>query len=294
MMADLPAGFWAGWVAVLTLVSLAALGWLVWSIYRGRDEHEEAKEEPVWDETLEEGHSPPPLWWFWLLFGAMIFSLVYLMFFPGLGAFAGILNWSQGARMADSMGAFEERFMPRRQEIVAMTLAQIQNDPELMDTADRIYRRECSVCHGPDGRGQANLFPNLQDVDWQWGGAPEQIEVSIRNGRRANMIPWLAVLGEEGITPVAQYVQTLSDPDDNSEHPGKPMYDQNCAACHGADGAGNIALGAPRLSDEIWLYGGDLATLEQTLREGRYGVMPAFGARLDDMQIKLLVAQLAR
>jgi len=294
MEADLPSGFWAGWVAVLTLVSLAALAWLVWSIYYGRDEHEEAAEEPVWDETLEEGHKPPPLWWFWLLFGAMIFSLVYLMFFPGLGAFSGILNWSQGGRMADSMAQFEARFADARAEIAAMNLAEIQNDLDLMNTAERIFRRECSVCHGPDGRGQANLFPNLHDVDWQWGESPGQIEQSIRAGRRANMIPWLAVLGEEGVTQVAEYVRLLDEPDAGAEHPGKPMYDQNCAACHGASGAGNVALGAPQLSDDIWLYGGDQATIEQTLKEGRFGVMPAFGERLDDMQIKLLVALLAR
>ncbi|MEQ8407828.1 MAG: cytochrome-c oxidase, cbb3-type subunit III [Gammaproteobacteria bacterium] len=292
-MADMQTGFWAGWIAVLTLVSLAAMGWLVWSIYFGRDSHEETPEEPVWDETLEEGHRPPPLWWFWLLFGAMIFSLIYLIFFPGLGSYSGLLDWSQGARMADSMENFDARFAEPRAEVAAMTLAEIQNDLNLMDTAERIFRRECSVCHGPDGRGQANLFPNLHDVDWQWGASPEQIEQSIRGGRRANMIAWQAVLGEDGIDRVAEYVQVLGS-DAAAGHEGATQYQQTCAACHGADGSGNVALGAPRLDDDIWLYGGDLATIRETLQNGRYGVMPAFGERLDDFQIKLLIALLAR
>ncbi len=292
-MADMATGFWAGWIAVLTLVSLAAMAWLVWSIYFGRDLHEESEEEPVWDETLEEGHRPPPLWWFWLLFGALIFSLLYLIFFPGLGSYSGLLNWSQGQRVAESMDNFDERFAGQRAEVAAMSLAEIQNDLELMDTAERIFRRECSVCHGPDGRGQANLFPNLHDVDWQWGASPEQIEQTIRSGRRANMIAWQAVLGEEGVDRVAEYVQLLGS-DVAADHPGAAQYQQLCVACHGADGGGNTMLGAPRLNDDIWLYGGDLTAIKTTLREGRFGVMPAFDERLDDFQIKLLIALLAR
>jgi len=292
-MADMPSGFWSGWIIVLTLFSLAGVAWLVWSIYYGRDLTEESDAEPVWDNDLQEGHNPPPLWWFWMLFGAMIFSLIYLMFFPGLGAFTGVLNWSQGSRVASSYENFEASFAEARAEIANMSLAEIQNDLNLMDTAERIYSRECSACHGPDGRGQANMFPNLQDVDWQWGDSAEQIEMSIRGGRRANMIAWEAVLGDEGITQTARYVRNLQNGVDESM-PGHTLYQQNCAACHGAEGAGNPLLGAPRLNDDIWLYGGDQATIEETLYEGRYGVMPAFGERLDDAQLKLLIALLIR
>lgn len=292
-MADMPTGFWSGWIIVLTLFSLAGVAWLVWSIYYGRDLQEESEVEPVWDENLEEGHNPPPLWWFWMLFGAMIFSLIYLMFFPGLGNYSGILNWSQGKRVAESYEDFQANFADARAAIVEMSLAEIQNDLGLMDTAERIFRRECAACHGPEGRGQASMFPNLHDVDWQWGASPEQIEQSIRGGRRANMIAWQAVLGDEGVNDVADYVVNLNEGVDDS-HPGQPAYQQNCAACHGPDGAGNPILGAPRLSDDIWLYGGDIAAVTETLEQGRFGVMPAFGERLDDAQIKLLIALLAR
>ena len=292
-MADLPAGFWAGWIVVITLVSLAAVAWLVWSIYFGRDQKEESEVEPVWDNNLAEGHNPPPLWWFWLLFSAMIFSLIYLILFPGLGTYTGLLNWSQGKRVADSYEHFEASFADARAAVVDMDLAQIQGDQALMDTAGRIYQRECAVCHGPEGRGQANLFPNLQDTEWQWGGSPAQIEQTLRGGRRANMIAWQSILSTEVIDDVAAYVMTLNEGGDAS-HPGKPMYEQNCAACHGVDGAGNEMLGASRLSDDIWLYGGDFDTIRETLLYGRTGQMPAFGERLDDFQIKLLVALFAR
>ena len=137
------------------------------------------------------------------------------------------------------------------------------------------------------------MFPNLHDVDWQWGGSPEQIEQTIRLGRRAMMIAWAPILGDSGVQQVAEYVQLLSN-GGSDNHSGKAAYDQNCIACHGADGAGNPLLGAPRLSDDIWLYGGDLETIKTTLRSGRFGVMPAFADRLDDVQIQLLVALLAR
>lgn len=292
-MADLPTGFWSGWIMVVTLVSLGAVAWLTYSLYFSADSEEHPEVEPVWDNDLREGNRAPPMWWFWLLFAALIFTLVYLMLYPGLGSFTGFLNWSQGSRVAESYENFELNFEEVRGEISALSLAEMQNDLGLMDTAERIFARECAACHGPDGRGQASLFPNLHDIDWQWGASAEQIEQSIRNGRQAQMISWESILGEEGVQQVSEYVLFLGT-DGSSNHPGKPAYDQYCVACHGIDGAGNPLLGAPRISDDIWLYGGDLETIKATLREGRFGVMPAFNERLDDLQIKLLVALLAR
>lgn len=293
MSADLPSGFWSGWIIVLTLFSLACVAWLVWSLYFGKDIDEHPEVEPVWDGNLQEGHNAPPLWWFWMIFGALVFSLMYMMFFPALGSNAGILNWSHGKRLSDSYENFDANFAGVRAEIVSMSLVEIQNDLDLMDTAERIFRRECSVCHGPEGRGQANLFPNLHDVDWQWGASAEQIEQSIRGGRSANMIAWQAMLGEEGVEQVAEYILTLDDGGDASL-PGQAVYRQSCTACHGPDGAGNPLLGAPRLSDDIWLYGGDFETIKASIANGRFGIMPAFGHRLDDVQIKLLIALLVR
>jgi len=293
-MADLPSVFWSGWIAVLTLVSLAAMVWLVWSIYFGRDAGHGSESGPVWDGNLREGNRPPPMWWFWLLFGSLIFSIIYLMLFPGLGAFPGMLNWSQGSRVAESYDEYEARFAGARAEIAAMSLAEIQNERGLMAVAERIFRRECAVCHGPEGRGQANLFPNLFDVDWQWGGGEEQIRQSIRGGRNAVMVGWAPVLGGEGIEQAGEYVLSLAGGVDE-DHPGKAAYDQNCAVCHGADGGGNILLGASRLSDPVWLYGGDRESIRETLTHGRFGVMPAFDEqRLDDTQLQLILALLVR
>ena len=293
-MADMPSAFWSGWIAVLTLVSLAGMVWLVWSVYFGRDRGHDSEAGPVWDSDLEEGERPAPMWWFWLLFGSLIFSLVYLMLFPGLGNFAGLLDWSQGSRVAESYDEYEARFAGVRAEIAEMSLAEIQNDSELMAVAERIFSRECAICHGPAGRGQAGMFPNLHDVDWQWGGGEERVRQSIRGGRNAVMVGWEAVLGGEGVEQVGDYVLSLADGVDE-DHPGKAAYDQNCMVCHGADGGGNALLGASRLSDRIWLYGGDPESIRDTLTNGRFGVMPAFDEqRLDDTQLQLILALLVR
>ena len=294
-MADLPTGFWSGWVIVLTVVSLSALVWLAVSIYFSADANakHDPETEPVWDNDLREGSNAPPLWWFWMLLATLVFSLVYLMLFPGLGSYPGLLNWSHGSRVSDSYENFDQNFAEARAEIAATSLAAIQNDAELMQTAERIYARECSACHGPDARGQAALFPNLVDVEWQWGSSAEQIEQTIRGGRNANMLAWQTILGDENVKLVSDYIVQLSANGD-AAHAGKTVYDQNCAACHGVDATGNTLLGAPSLADDIWLYGGDLETVKASVATGRNGVMPAFGKRLDDAQIKLLVAMIAR
>lgn len=292
-MADLPTGFWSGWIIVLTVVSFVGLVWLTLSVYFSPDDHQEGAAEPVWDNNLREGSSAPPFWWFWMLLAAMVFSLVYLILYPGLGSFTGLLNWSQGSRIMDSYGAFEERFEETRATIAATSLTEIQNDLNLMDTADRIFKRECAACHGPDGRGQASLFPNLHDIDWQWGPTPEQIEQTIRQGRNAMMPAWQAVLGADNVQLVTDYVLALGSPD-AAEHDGQTVYTQYCIACHGADGTGNTMLGAPNLTDSSWLYGDDRSSILNSIANGRSGVMPAFGSRLDATQIRLLVALLAR
>lgn len=291
-MADLPTGFWSGWIIVLTCVSLATLIWLVFSVYfaPGANEHPEA--EPIWDNDLREGSNAPPLWWFWMLLAALVFSLIYLMLYPGLGSYKGLLNWSQGKRIVESYETYDTSFQEIRADIAASSLAEIQNDLDLMQVAERIFRRECSACHGPDARGQVSLFPNLMDIDWQWGSSSEQIEQTIRGGRRANMLAWQTILGDDAVDQVADYVANFSDSDDS--HPGKAVFQQSCAACHGLDGVGNPLLGAPNLADNIWLYGGDLETVRASISAGRNGVMPSFEKRLDDAQIKLLVAMLAR
>lgn len=291
----MPADFWGGWVLLATVASLLGLGWFVWSVYFGNggsagDRNEAA---PVWDGTLREGSQPAPMWWFWLLLASLVFTVIYLMLYPGLGSFAGALQWSQGGRLAASEAAWEARFGAARAAVAAAPLAALQADDGSMATAEGIYARHCAACHGPDAQGQARLFPNLRDAEWQWGGSAADIERTIRRGRQAVMVGWGAALGADGVAAVADYVLRLPS-GVPAEHPGEARYRQFCVACHGVLGEGQALLGAPSLADGTYLYGGDRAALEASIRDGRNGEMPAFEERLDAAQIRLLVAWLLR
>ena len=293
-MADMPTDFWAGWIAVITLVSLAALGWLVFSIYFSADGQEEG-EAHVWDETLREGSHPAPMWWFWLILSAMVFSVIYLMLYPGLGSYKGALKWSQGSRLDESFTSYNEQFGEDRERIANATLISLRGDLAIMASARRIFDRKCGICHGSDASGQASRFPNLVDDEWQWGGDPAQIEQTVRAGRQATMIGWQAVLGDDGVEAVSRYVLGLGkegQAQDGSQ--GQTLYMQYCIACHGATGDGNVLLGAPSLVDDVWLYGGSPEEVGHSIAQGRNGFMPAFNDRLDDTQIRMLIAWLTR
>ena len=294
-MADMPSDFWSGWIIVLTLVSLAGLAWVVFSVYStASDGHEDGGDGPVWDENLREGSNPAPMWWFWLILSMLVTSVIYLMLYPGLGSYKGALQWSQGGRLNDSIESYEAQFGGLRSLIAEANLDTLQADAALMRSAQRVFDRNCAVCHGYDARGQASLFPNLTDDVWQWGDSPAQIEQSIRDGRNAVMVGWLQVLGgETGVAQVAAYTREIGTENANG-HAGQSLYNTFCVACHGADGTGNAMLGAPSLIDDAWLYGGSDDALQQSIAYGRSGQMPAFSARLDDTQIRLLVALLTR
>jgi cytochrome c oxidase cbb3-type subunit 3 len=288
-MTELPTGFWAGWVVILTVVSFGFLCWFIFSIYFSKRDVQH--NDLVWDGNLREGANPAPMWWFWFILCALIFSVIYLMLYPGLGSYGGLLNWNSGVQVMRDDAAYEREFGERRKSIVDAEFADIYQDEKAMASAQSVYNRNCAVCHGYEAQGQANLFPNLADDDWQWGGAAAQIEQSIRNGRNAVMVAWQPVLGDQGVSDVTDYVIGLSK-GGSDDHPGMTQYTQFCSACHAPDGSGNSALGAPNLRDSVWLYGGDPDAVTESIAHGRSGVMPAFGKRLDDAQIKLLVAWL--
>ena len=292
-MADLPTGFWSGWIAVVTIVSLLGLGWLVFSIYFSRDAQHEESEGPVWDSNLREGSNPAPMWWFWLILALMVFSVIYLMLYPGLGAYQGALKWSQGGRLNESIAQYEAEFGGIRTLVAQAQIETLQADPAIMASAQRVFDRNCAVCHGYDAAGQASYFPDLTDGEWQWGGSEAQIEQSIRLGRTAVMVGWQQVLGENGVAQVVDYMGVLGT-NAAAGHPGQTQYNQFCVACHGVDGSGNAVLGAPSLVDNEWLYGDNREALTHSIAVGRGGVMPAFEERLDDTQVRLLVALLTR
>lgn len=292
-MADMPADFWSGWIAVITIVSLLGLGWLIFSVYFSPDAEHEDAEGPVWDSNLREGSNPAPMWWFWMILGMMVFSVIYLMLYPGLGSFQGALKWSQGGRLNESLVQYEAEFGGIRTLVAQAQVETLRADPAIMASAQRVFDRNCAVCHGYDAAGQASYFPDLTDSEWQWGGSEAQIEQSIRAGRNAVMVGWEVALGADGVDQVAEFMDVLGTAA-AAGHPGQTPYNQFCVACHGADGAGNAALGAPSLVDDVWLYGNSTEALVHSIAIGRTGAMPAFGERLDDTQVKLLVALLAR
>ena len=292
-MADMPTGFWAGWIVVITVTSLLGLVWLVFSIYFSTKRSAHTK-SPVWDSTLREGLHPAPMWWFWMILLSLIISVVYLMLYPGLGAYSGVLKWSQAGRLDQSRMHYEEKFAQLRQTIMQRSITQLQNDPAIMGSAARVFAQNCAACHGPDGSGQAFTFPNLKDDDWQWGNSEAAIEQTIRQGRRAAMIGWQPILKDAGVAQVIHYIRSLPGTTPAANTQGEALYQQYCAACHGMLGEGNTVLGAPKLADDIWLYGNSDAALYHTVALGRNGVMPAFDKRLDDVQIRMLVAWLTR
>jgi cytochrome c oxidase cbb3-type subunit 3 len=295
-VADLPNDFWSGWIIVITVLSFFFLGWMIFSIYFAKDVRNpnqpgEDHAEPVWDDNLREGSNAPPLWWFWFILATMVFSVVYLILYPGLGNFVGMLRWSQDSRITASYETFEQRYQDSRQTVQQSDIASLQQSDAYMATAQQIFTERCAACHGETGMGQASMFPNLKDDTWQWGGSAEQIEQTIRNGRKAGMIAWQGILNAEQIGNVADHVLSMSGSSPGNDD-GKTQFNQYCAACHGQTGEGNPMLGAPALNDAEWLYGGSKAAIHTSIADGRTGEMPAFKDRLDDVQIKLLVAYL--
>jgi cytochrome c oxidase cbb3-type subunit 3 len=293
-MADMPSDFWAGWIVVITVTGFIGLGWLVRDVYRQND-HDSATEDQVWDETLREGARPAPVWWFWFILTLMSVSVVYVMLYPGLGAYQGALRWSQGSRIAERFADYESQFGAERRRLQEFPLAQLAEIPAAMQSAWHIFNNNCTSCHGRDAAGQAALFPDLTDEAWQWGRDETQLMTSIRSGRQAAMPGWESVIGAQGVEQVADYVLSLKggDPGSPANAAGGVLYQQFCIACHGPTGAGQPMLGGPALNDADWLYGGARAQVIQSIAQGRTGVMPAFGSRLDETQIRLLAAWLS-
>jgi cytochrome c oxidase cbb3-type subunit III len=294
-MANLPSDFWGGWVAVITIISLIGLAWLVYSVYFAKRSDADVAHQ-VWDETLREGTATAPLWWFWLIVALLAFTVVYLMLYPGLGSYRGTLQWSQGGRLAESTARYDAEFGPARAKLAATDAQALRGDGAVLRSAASVFRNNCAACHGESADGQAKTFPSLTDHEWQWGGDTAQLEQTITAGRQAVMPPFQAVLGDTGISAVADYVISLSrvEPGRMGLAEGKRLFDLYCTACHGADAGGNTALGAPPLNNGSWLYGGSTLDVRRTLALGRNGVMPAFATRLEPAQIRMLVALLGQ
>ena len=285
--------FWNWFVILISVVSILGCWWLLhWTKgVSDRSGDDVGSTGHVWDEDLKELNTPLPRWWLHLFNITIIFALVYLALFPGLGNFAGVLGWTQEKQYQQEVAAAEATQQAVFARYRDMDPAALRADAAAMETAGRLFRQNCAMCHGSDGRG-ATGFPNLADGDWQWGGSHEQIMTTLKDGRMAAMPPFAAVLGEDGVREVVAYVRQLSglEADAQLAGAGEARFQTICMACHGMDGKGNQALGAPNLTDETWLYGSDPETIEQGLRNGRNGLMPAFGETLTEERRKLLAA----
>lgn len=302
--------FWSAWIIVLTLAFLVVIIWLLrWNMtnYTGIKEGELMDHE---FDGIVEINNPMPRWWTILFWITIVWGFLYLALYPGLGNFAGLLGWSssnqdvrsleeskqatEAAREAGLIVEYdrqidqaEEKFGPVFAALSERSIEELSQDPEAVKIGQRLFIQNCAQCHGSNAMGGKG-FPNLTDDDWLYGGSPAAIKHSLIAGRNG-MMPAQSQFNEQQITELATYVMSLSGRkvDPELAKAGEANF-AVCSACHGQDGKGNQALGAPNLTDNIWLYGGSQDAIEETLRNGRNGVMPAWEDILGEDKIHVI------
>jgi cytochrome c oxidase cbb3-type subunit 3 len=282
---------WSMYVAALVLVNVIGAVWLLFATAKRQPHEEESTTGHVWDENLTEYNNALPRWWFGLFLVTVVFAAGYLVFYPGFGAAAGTLGWTSAKEVETELAENNRRFEAVVARFRAAPIADLAQDAKALAIGHNVFINNCAVCHGSDARG-AKGYPNLTDADWLYGGTPEQVLATITNGRGGVMPPLGAALGEQGVNEVANYVLSLSGAkaDPALAEAGKTRFVTICAACHGADGKGNVAIGAPNLTDDIWLYGGSLDDIRASIRNGRNGKMPAWGGILGSDRVRLVEA----
>ncbi len=291
-MSDFTSDFWSIYVAGITVVSILACLLLLW--FSGKARAMTADDNTtghVWDGDLREMNNPLPRWWAWLFVITIVFALAYLVLYPGLGSYAGKLGWTQVGAFQAEVAAGERETAPLYAKFAAMTPEDIARDPQAQAIGERLFMNNCSQCHGSDARG-AKGIPNLTDGDWLYGGAPDKIKETITLGRAGNMPPMGAAVGNgEDVKNLANYVLGLSKSPNDSVRAalGKEKF-MACAACHGMDGKGNQALGAPNLTDDIWLHGFGENAIAAMVNNGKVNQMPAQADRLNASQIQVLAS----
>jgi cytochrome c oxidase cbb3-type subunit 3 len=292
-MSDFISNFWHWYIAVISVVSILGCGVLLWMQSTARPPKGQKIElhGHVWDEDLCEYNNPMPSWWMWLFYITIVFALGYLAVYPGLGNFAGSFGWTSANAYDAEIKQANTDYGPLFEKYLKVDVATLSKDAQANAMGQRLFLTYCAQCHGSDAGG-AKGFPNLRDKDWLYGGDAVTIETTITNGRNGIM-PALgaAVGGEEGIKELANYVRSLSalKHDAKLAEAGKAKF-AICAACHGPEGKGTQAMGAPNLTDAIWLYGSSEETIAEGIRNGRNNMMPAQKERLGDAKIHLLAA----
>ena len=295
---------WSLWIIILTLTNLVLLLWVLLANRKqavveddhANDNHGEVKTTGHIYDGIEEYNNPLPRWWFYMFLGTIIYAAGYLIVYPGMGAYQGLSfgknnAWTSASQLQAEQAQAQVQYETTFGEFAKTPIPELANNVDAMKMGSRLFLNNCAVCHGADASGNPG-YPNLTDKDWLYGGSPERIKETITLGRKAMMPAWGAALGETNIANVVEFVLQRAgrEHDKTKALLGEPVFAKNCAVCHGADGKGNQQVGAPNLTDDVWLYGGEPQELRQTLRNGRNGVMPAHEQMLKPERIHLLAA----
>lgn len=294
-MADFMHSGWGVFIGLAVPISIGACGWLAWNTSRQRIPRQPdgtiGTTGHVWDGDLAELNNPLPRWWLYLFYLTCAFALIYLILYPGLGRFPGVLAWSSSEQYDDEVAAVEEVTAPLFAAYLQQDIPTVAADPAAQQMGERLFLTYCSQCHGSTANG-GRSFPNLADADWLGSGEPDYIKQTILNGRNALMPSMAAAIGgDAAVAEVTQYVLSLSDSihDADLAAAGEAKF-ATCAACHGADGGGNATIGAPNLTDDIWLHGGSADSIAYAIENGLVNRMPAFGALLGEGKAHVLAA----
>ena len=286
--------FWSTWVIVLAVVTFGiSFLLLCWAPWVKIPTQSDGTTTHVWAHgVLREGVKDLPRWWLVVSFLAFFVAATYVVLFPGLGNYRGLLNWTSTEALQEEAAGHDALMAALVQRAREQPIEQLAADPEVTRIGGRLFADNCAACHGSRADGNAALgAPNLLDADWLHGGDPKSILTSILDGRRGTMAAFGSSIDADGISSLAHYVASLSgEPRDAVKAAlGKPLF-QTCSACHGPAGKGMTAMGAPNLTDHIWLYGGSIPEIEASIRDGRSGVMPAWRDRLGEEGARMVAA----
>lgn len=295
-MSDFTSNFWPIFISAIVIGGIVFCMTILFVTSKSHDpRHTGQSTGHVYDEDIVEMNNPMPRWWMWMFIITCVFGVIYLALYPGLATYGGKLGWTQVKQYEQEVKESNDRIAPIYAKFASMKPEDVAKDAKAMAIGERLFMNNCSLCHGSDAHGSRG-FPNLTDNDWLYGGTPETIVETITNGRHGMMPPMAAAVGSpDDVKDVAQYVLSLS----NSEHDvnraalGKDKFTA-CAACHGADGKGNQAIGAPNLTDDIWLHGAGEAAIIDLINNGKTNQMPAQSSRLTPEQIHVLASYVWR
>lgn len=300
-MSDFKSPFWSYWIAAIAIGGLIFVTVLLVSQLMAKTNKpgEEHLKPHVWDEDLQEYNNPMPRWWTFMFLGSIFFSIAYFFAYPALGAYKGYFNWSTASEYDKELKEIDARTAPLYQQFLQTPITQLAENQQAMALGERMFQNNCAQCHGTDATGFKG-FPNLTDSDWLYGGFPDAIQTTLLAGRNGIMPSQSANLKTPvAVDDVANYVLSLSGTphDVTSAARGKEKFEL-CATCHMSDGKGSLSdktlaqfgVGAPDLTDNTWLYDGDLKTVKESINNGRNGIMPAWECTLGQERLHVLTA----